>query len=404
MLRAMRTGSADAVLSHPAFPRGVDREELIRWYRRNRARTASLFEIPTDDAYYTRPIELRNPIVFYEGHIPAFGVNTIVKRAMGRRGIDENLERLFERGIDPESTDEVRDTTWPDRETVRAYADEADRLIEAALREDCDPEAIFAVLEHEPMHQETFLYMLHNLPYGLKRATNFDAAESAALLTSQTVVSIPAGRVTLGAKNTFGWDNEFPAMTEDVPAFAMQRLNVTNGDYLEYVSATGARAPHFWARQDDRWMWRGMFELGPLPLDWPVYVTHDEATAYAQWAGGRLPTEAEYTRAVEGTPLNGNFDFKRFDPAPVGSGSASKWGIYDLIGNGWEWTSTVFAGFPGFTPMRSYPQYSADFFDGAHFVLKGGSPVTARELVRTSFRNWFRPNYPYLYATFRVVF
>jgi formylglycine-generating enzyme required for sulfatase activity len=79
----------------------------------------------------------------------------------------------------------------------------------------------------------------------------------------------------------------------------------------------------------------------------------------------------------------------------------SAWGIDDLLGNGWEWTSTVFEGFPGFTPMASYPEYSADFFDGQHYVMKGGSSATAVELLRRSFRNWFRPHYPYVYATFR---
>jgi formylglycine-generating enzyme required for sulfatase activity len=63
----------------------------------------------------------------------------------------------------------------------------------------------------------------------------------------------------------------------------------------------------------------------------------------------------------------------------------------------------VFEGFPGFRPMASYPEYSADFFDGQHFVLKGGSSGTATELLRRSFRNWFRPHYPYVYATFRCV-
>jgi len=72
-----------------------------------------------------------------------------------------------------------------------------------------------------------------------------------------------------------------------------------------------------------------------------------------------------------------------------------------MVGNGWEWTSSVFAPFPGFQAMATYPQYSADFFDGEHFVIKGASPVTARELIRLSFRNWFRPHYPYVYATFR---
>jgi formylglycine-generating enzyme required for sulfatase activity len=147
-----------------------------------------------------------------------------------------------------------------------------------------------------------------------------------------------------------------------------------------------------------------MFEALSLPLNWPVYVSQAEASAYAAWKGRRLMTEPEFHRAAEGaTP--GHVDFAGYDPIPVGSHplTASRWGVHDLIGNGWEWTSTVFAPFAGFTPMRSYPEYSADFFDGRHFVMKGGSPATAIELTRPSFRNWFRGNYPYVYAKFRTV-
>jgi len=114
-------------------------------------------------------------------------------------------------------------------------------------------------------------------------------------------------------------------------------------------------------------------------------------------------TEPEFHRAAEGaTP--GHADFAGFDPVPVGSfpQTASTWGVQDLIGNGWEWTSTVFGPFAGFRPMRSYPEYSADFFDGRHYVMKGASPATAIELTRPSFRNWFRGNYPYVYAKFRT--
>ena len=114
----------------------------------------------------------------------------------------------------------------------------------------------------------------------------------------------------------------------------------------------------------------------------------------------RLPTEAEWHRAAAGA-LDGNYDFKSWDPVDVGLSAPSVFGVYDLAGNGWEWTSSLFAPFPGFKPMPSYLQYSADFFDGAHYILKGASPVTPRELVRPSFRNWFRPNYPWVFATFR---
>jgi len=74
-----------------------------------------------------------------------------------------------------------------------------------------------------------------------------------------------------------------------------------------------------------------------------------------------------------------------------------------LVGNGWEWTSTVFAPFDGFRAAPSYPGYSANFFDGEHYVIKGGSPRTAARLLRRSFRNWFRPEYPYVYGTFRCI-
>ena len=72
-------------------------------------------------------------------------------------------------------------------------------------------------------------------------------------------------------------------------------------------------------------------------------------------------------------------------------------------GNGWEWTSSAFAPFPGFAPFPFYANYSEPFFDGCHFVLKGASPRTAECFLRPSFRNWFRPSYPYVYATFRLV-
>jgi iron(II)-dependent oxidoreductase len=425
-------------MKHASFPAGVSRQTLVNWFREGRQRTKKIFAIPKPDAYYERPIALRNPIVFYEGHLPAFTVNTLIKLALGREGIDERLEVLFARGIDPDSPDAVKDpqSVWPAREDVLAYGATADSLIEHALAHDrieddrLPPlrggEAALAILEHEQMHQETLLYMLHNMAYDRKvaRPPLAVAPVRAAASTEDGSVSIPRGVITLGADRNvdpFGWDNEFPSRRVEVDAFTIDRHNVTNGDYLAFLRATGAAAPHFWALRDGDWFWRGMFELIPLPLDWPVYVSYDEAEAYARWKGKRVPSEAEYQRAGYGTPsgeerrqpwgdelpdaTRGNFGFTSWEPVPVGSfpAGASAWGVHDLVGNGWEWTSTIFDGFPGFEPMPSYPVYSSDFFDGQHYVLKGASPVTAPELIRRTFRNWFRPNYPYLYATFRCV-
>ena len=265
--------------------------------------------------------------------------------------------------------------------------------------------------------------------------------ELEAALPSNRRVTVPAGHATLGARRDcipFGWDNEFDEHRVDVPAFEIDAHSVTNADFLEFVRAGGYHSrelwsdegwtwrekegvehPAFWNLHDGGYSWRGMFEFIPLPPSWPAYVSYAEAEAYARWRGRRIPTEGEYHRAAFGTPAGderahpwgdappdptrGNFGFQSFDPVPVGSFPAgqSAWGVHDLVGNGWEWTSTVFAPFPGFTPHPGYPEYSADFFDGEHVVLKGASPATAGEIVRRSWRNWFRPRYPYPYATFR---
>jgi len=263
--------------------------------------------------------------------------------------------------------------------------------------------------------------MLHNLPLENKVVGQVHDLPSGSGSASP-MIEIPAGAVTLGRPKAdgFGWDNEFVAHSAQVPAFSIGKYKVTNGEYREFVRA-GASVPHFWVRRGRDFFYRGMFGEIPLPLDWPVYVTQAEAAAYAEWRGKSLPTEAQVHRAAYGTgggeersfpwgdappgPSRGNFDFYNWEPVPVTATPEgdSAFGVSQLVGNGWEWTSSVFEPFPGFEPLPFYPGYSAAFFDGSHYVLKGGSPRTAASLLRRSFRNWFRPQYPYVYATFRCV-
>jgi ergothioneine biosynthesis protein EgtB len=393
-------------------------------------------------ALYERPISERHRIVFYLGHFEAFDRNMICGTSFSE------LDGIFARGIDPVDgkLPDDKPGDWPSIETIRRYNKKTRSSVDEALDQATDTFMFHVAIEHRLMHAETLAYMFHWLPFEWKRRPRRYMATIAAadIANAGRMVRIPAGDATLGLKPedpfVFGWDNEFQAHSVHVPEFGIDTFNVTNGEFLDFVRAGGygqrsfwdamgwdwinsaaIQHPKFWIERGGIWFYRTMFEDIPLPAEWPVYVSHAEAQAFARWKGKDLPTEAQYHRAAFGSPeglerifpwgeqrpgpQRGNFGFRWWTPAPVGSFSQgnSAFGIFDLMGNGWEWTSTPFGPFPGFEPFPFYPGYSADFFDGMHFVLKGASPRTAAALVRPSFRNWFQPLYPNIYATFRCV-
>src|SRR5262245_30745123 len=317
----------------------LDRSAVLDRFRRMRARTRALFDLLDPEAYYERPIELRNPVVFYEGHLPAFAVNTLIKKGLGQPGIDAHLETIFARGIDPDAeADAVArgNPAWPDRGAVLAYVAEADRRLEQAIQ-DADLErndhpllagaqALWTILEHEEMHQETLAYIWHQAPYAWKRKPEHYVTVPPSLRDAPkpTRIRIPAGSATLGTtllQDFFAWDNELPAHEIDVDGFEIDTHDVTNAQFMEIVNAGGYRDPRWWApadwawvreanvthrpfweHADDRWYWRAMFERAPLPASWPVYVTWAEAHAFARWSNARLMTEGEFHRAAYGTP------------------------------------------------------------------------------------------------------
>jgi formylglycine-generating enzyme required for sulfatase activity len=387
-----------------------------------RARTDELFHLVQSQALYERPVPERHRMVFYLGHVEAFDWNQICAGALGMKPFHPEFDRLFAFGIDPAPgqlpADEASD--WPSLKEIQTYNRTVRERVDQVI-EEVPQEIVQVGVEHRLMHAETFAYILHDLSRDKKSGPGLQAPPAAPEPIHRTI-EVPGGNATLGQERNgrFGWDNEFTVHTVSVPSLAVSKYKVTNGQYLEFVRA-GATAPHFWTRRPDGWVLRTMFGEIPLPLDWPVYVTHDEAQSYANWVGKMLPTEEQFQRAAYGTPdgvereypwgddppdgARGNFDFRRWDPMPVTGTPAgdSAFGVSQLLGNGWEWTSTVFNPFPGFQPFSFYPGYSAPFFGGGHYVLKGGSPRTAACLLRRSFRNWFRPNYRYAYAGFRCV-
>jgi formylglycine-generating enzyme required for sulfatase activity len=398
--------------------------KLLEELQAARAESDRLFGILKAEALYERPIAERHRVIFYVGHLDGFDSIQICREALGMPSQDAELDILFQAGIDPDSAHLPTDTAadWPSIERVKEYVARCRKRVDESI--DRAPEEVaYMALEHRQMHLETLAYMLHNFSYDLKnvpgRARNGNEVRPA---PRKDWCEIPAGEAILGKRHdgSFGWDNEYEELRTMVPAFRMQRYSVTNGEYLRFVEA-GAEMPHFWLRRERSIYYRGMLEELPLPLDWPVYVTNEQARAYAAWIGKSLPSEEQFHRAAFATASGenraypwgsaepdhnlGNFDFKRWDPEPVDAtpDGNSAFGVSQLVGNGWQWTSTAFGPFPGFKPHHTYPGYSSNFFDGEHYVMKGGSPRTAARLLRRSFRNWFRRDYPYMYATFRCV-
>ena len=295
---------------------------------------------------------------------------------------------------------------WPSRAEVRQYVEAADRLIEQAIEradlerpgdplldqgERCGPSSnTRRCIRKRSAISGISCYSQKRKPSGY-HTVPLSSPHAAPSLHAR----IRSGFATLGTdlrEDVFAWDNECLLHRVHVNEFSVDVYNVTNGQFMEFVQAGGYRAPQWWRPEDwawiesaqvshpsfwehdsDRWFWRGMFERVPLPETWPVYVTWAEAAAYARWRRFRLPTEAEYQRAAFSTPegrersfpwgetvaspVPGNFDFTRWDPEPVGAHpeGASAFGVHDLIGNGWEWTSTPFGPFDGFEPLPTYP-------------------------------------------------
>ncbi len=428
---------------------------LLRRLNEARAQTDALFQLIHPEALYERPIPERHRLIFYLGHLDVFDWNMVGRFTFGLDPLNESLERLLAFGIDPVDGNLPSDqpSDWPRREEVEAFNRRLRQRLDASLERANwshpglpyleDGFIVRVAIEHRLMHVETMGYLLQQMPCQQKRSQRVPLNAPARAVVARQV-EIPAGTATLGQRarglGAFGWDNEFEEHSADVPAFSIDAYPVTNGQFLEFVESgayndrafwgeadwewkekEGLRHPHFWTRRNGGFAWGAMFEEVPLPPSWPVYVSHAEAAAFARWKGKKLPTEAQWHRAAYGgangveraypwgneppTPERGNFDCLHWDPTPVDAhpAGASAFGVHNLLGNGWEWTSTVFEPFPGFARFPFYPGYSADFFDGKHYVLKGGSAATAAPLLRRSFRNWFQPHYPYVYATFRLV-
>ena len=272
------------------------------------------------------------------------------------------------------------------------------------------------LVQHEAQHGETiaFLWQLHqqsivaDLSYRQVPVDGNLAAEPEGDRDPNDMVEIPAGRFVMGSNAPDALDNERPAHEIYLDRYWLDRYPVTCKQYLKFMQQGGYRHRKYWSQAG--WQW-----LQQNPVDRPLYwsnsidwhnhpvagVSYYEAEAYANFVGKRLPTEAEWEKASQGTELNCNHSGAIGHTTPVDTYSqSSQFGCRDMLGNVWEWTDSWFAGYPDFT---SYPYrgYSAVYFDNCHRVLRGGSWATSSAALRTSFRNWYHPNVRQILVGFR---
>ncbi len=299
------------------------------------------------------------------------------------------------------------------------------------------------VVQHEAQHQETMLQALDlaaaTAPYPL--ATRRRLPPSRPVDDRERVV-IPGGPCTLGTDDRMvAYDNERPRHVVHVPAFAIDRFPVTARRYAGFVAAggyerpelwsprgwawreeTGHRAPQGWLPDGEGgWRVRRLRHVRPLDPREPVeHVCYWEAEAFARWAGGRLPSEAEWEKAAAWDPAaqrarnypwgddpptldRANLDRRGWGPAPVGSypAGASAYGVEQLVGDCYEWTSSGFEPYPGYATFP-YAEYSEVFFGGDYRVLRGASWASRPAVARATFRNWDHPYRRQIFAGLRL--
>ena len=416
-----------------------------------RGRLHHLIEPLDDHAVHHQYDRIMSPLVWDLGHVANFEELWLLRELDGRAPVDLDLDQVYNPFDNPRA---VRSELpiLPRSEALTYLADTRADALGVLRRAEFDPDRPLLaggyvyrmIVQHEAQHQETMLQALD-----LRRAANpYPRVVGRRVATPRPVddterVVVPGGSFLLGTDDrTAAYDNERPGHRVDVPTFAIDRFPVTVRRYAGFVAAGGYDRPEYWTPEG--WAWRTESgESAPqgwtpdgaggwqvrrfdhlLPLDprEPVqHVSFHEASAFARWSGGRLPTEAEWEKAAAWDPAAGrsrtypwgeavptpalaNLDQDGYGPAPVGSypAGASAYGVEQLIGDVYEWTTSPFLGYPGYSTFP-YPEYSEVFFGEEYKVLRGASWATSPWVARNSFRNWDYPKRRQVFSGIRLV-
>jgi gamma-glutamyl hercynylcysteine S-oxide synthase len=412
-----------------------------------RERTLALIAPLSDDDLVRQHDPLMGPIIWDIGHIGHFeelwltqNVDGVIRFAEmpGTYNPFENPRRTRGALAYP-PRQEMHDLLANIRSRVLERIDSVDFDNGNALVH--DGYIYFMVLQHEYQHNETMLQtcqLKQGAPYAAPRA--WDVPQPTMNIARGAMRRFGGGEVLLGTEDRVeAYDNERPKHGVRLRPFLIDVAPVSNGEFLAFMEAgayarrefwseagwawlseAAVAAPKYWYREGADWHTHHMDRSGPVDPRRPVcHVSYHEADAYARWAGKRLPNELEWEAAAGWDESHGltrkypwgeepvtrheaNVDQLSFEPAPIGAytRNVSPLGCYGMIGDVWEWTSSDFAGYPGFAAFP-YPEYSEVFFGSEYKVLRGGSWATRPGAIRNSFRNWDYPIRRQIFSGFR---
>jgi gamma-glutamyl hercynylcysteine S-oxide synthase len=337
----------------------VSPTELESVLEHGRERTEALLE-PLGDEQLTRQFSpLQSPLVWDLAHIGYFEELWLLRNGNGRAAASPELDDLYDSFAHERADRGALPILSP--KVARAYVRQVrEDVIERLPQLAQDDFLVGMVAQHELQHGETMAQTLALA--GLPGPPPHGPPE----VEASGDVLVAGGPFTLGSDDPWAYDNERPQHEVDLLPFRIDRALVTNAEYAEYVEAEGASPPPHWDGAE------------PAPRDPVQHVSFHEAEAYARWAGKRLPTETEWEKAAK----------LRGDELEHARGAV------------WQWTSSVFAGYPGFRAFP-YTEYSEVFFGKEYRVLRGGSWVTDPLVARPTFRNWDLPQRRQIFSGIR---
>lgn len=425
--------------------------ECVLDYFHETARYEQLFEVlACDEAYYSKPIALRHPLIFYFGHTATFFINKLQLAGLLKTRINPRFESIFAVGVDEMSWDDLDEANyeWPTVAEVKAYRQQvraavAEIIRSAPLTLPIDWEnpwwAILMGIEHERIHLETSSVLIRQQRLDLVRPHSaWQPCRLNGAAPANSLVDIPAGEVRLGkpfSDSHYGWDNEYGEHRAVVPAFKAARHLVSNGEFLSFVEAGGyaddslwseegrawkafaqASHPTFWQPDESGWRLRLLTEVVDMPWNWPVETNYHEASAFCRWQARtsgqavRLPSEDEWYRLLA---VSGLADISEDASAPANI-HLDHWAsscpvdyfphgpLFDVVGNVWQWSETPIYPFDGFRVHPIYDDFTTPTFDDRHNLIKGGSWISCGNEARQAARYAFRRHF-FQHAGFRYV-